>query len=424
MGAVIHKGNLWIRLTQAGWWVFTCLSMILFLITIPVYFQQLNQICVKQPCLAMQLSIGQAIILELSAFKFSTYAQIILGIQGLVYLLNLAIGMFIYIRKSKEWLAVIVSLMLITTFSADLYTGFQIAYPAAMGLALLLMGVNTILLIVFLYIFPTGSFLPRWTALLAVFWILILFTNSIFPSLTMVTPGRPELFAFLLLAGLFVSSILVLLYRYRVVFNPIQRDQTKWVVFGVVVTWGGEIMFNLLRLALPIFSQNAVFLISWNIITLTWTLIFPVSMLFAVLSSALLDIDVLIRRTLAYTVVIISLLIIYIGSVLLLQKIFEVITDQRSPLISIISTLVIAAISTPLRQRIQDNLNKIFFRNHYNTELTVQEFSESARSDVDLDEISTQLVHVVQNTLQPEFLSLWLCKVSEDVDLNSPDILR
>jgi uncharacterized protein YacL len=209
-----------------------------------------------------------------------------------------------------------------------------------------------------------------------------------------------------------------------VVFNPIQRDQTKWVVFGVVVTWGGEIMFNLLRLALPIFSQNAVFLISWNIITLTWTLIFPVSMLFAVLSSALLDIDVLIRRTLAYTVVIISLLIIYIGSVLLLQKIFEVITDQRSPLISIISTLVIAAISTPLRQRIQDNLNKIFFRNHYNTELTVQEFSESARSDVDLDEISTQLVHVVQNTLQPEFLSLWLCKVSEDVDLNSPDILR
>jgi uncharacterized protein YacL len=209
-----------------------------------------------------------------------------------------------------------------------------------------------------------------------------------------------------------------------VVFNPIQRDQTKWVVFGVVVTWGGEILFNLLRLALPIFSQNAVFLISWNIITLTWTLIFPVSMLFAVLSSALLDIDVLIRRTLAYTVVIISLLIIYIGSVLLLQKIFEVITDQRSPLISIISTLVIAAISTPLRQRIQDNLNKIFFRNHYNTELTVQEFSESARSDVDLDEISTQLVHVVQNTLQPEFLSLWLCKVSEDVDLNSPDILR
>jgi len=424
MGAVIQKGRLWIWITQAGWWLFTCLSIALFLITIPVYFQQLNQICAKPPCLAMQLSIGRAIILELSSFKFSSYSMLILVIQVVVYLLNLAIGIFIYARKSNEWLAVLISLMLITSLPADFFTGFQIAYSFGKGLPLLLMVVNSILLIVFFYIFPTGSFTPRWTAILAGIWILLLFTNSVFPSLVMVSPNPPELLIFLLLAGLIISSIFVLLYRYRVVFNPIQRDQTKWVVFGVVVTWGGEILINLLRLAMPIFTSNAVFLISWNILSLAWTLILPVSILFAVLSSALLDIDVLIRRTLAYTVVIIALLLIYIGSVLIFQKIFELITGQHSPIVSIISTLVIAAISTPLRQRIQDNLNKIFFRNHYNTELTIQEFSTSARSDVDLDEISTQLVHVIQNTLQPEFLSFWLCKVSSDVDLNSPDLLR
>ena len=149
----MRRKNSWIILIQAGWWVLTGLSIALFLAAAPVYFQQLQQICLKSPCLAMQLTIGRAIVLELSGLSFSLYAQIIIFIQALVYLANLAIGVFIFSRKSSDWLAILVSLMLITSLQADLYRGLQVAYPDFHWAARLLGSINSALLIVFFCLF-------------------------------------------------------------------------------------------------------------------------------------------------------------------------------------------------------------------------------------------------------------------------------
>jgi hypothetical protein len=278
--------------------------------------------------------------------------------------------------------------------------------------------------VIFFYIFPTGSFRPRWTAGLAGLWIILLAANSAFPILALTAPSQPSLLFFLFLLALVGSSLFVLVYRYRHIFNPLQRDQSKWVVFGVIVTWGGEVILELLRLSLPFFHTNAVMFISLNILALSWSLIMPVSILLAVLSSALLDIDVLIRRTLAYSALTVTLLVVYISSVLLLQKIFVIATGQQSSIVSIVSTLVIAAMFTPLRSRIQLYIDRVFFRNTYTTEQAVQTFHASVREDVDLEEISTQFVGIVRSTLQPEYISLWLCRVSVDKDLHEENQIR
>lgn len=419
-----HKFRTQARVAQAGWWIFTSLSVFLFLAAIPAYFQKLNQICYQPSCLAIQLNLGRAIVLEMAGLNFQFYAWLIIAIHILVYLTNLVIGVFIFSRKSQDWLAVFISLMMITSIQADLYRVIFIDYPPLSLLAHLLVVVNSILLIVFFYIFPTGTFNPRWTVLLAGFWILTVLANSTFPIFLLSSPGEPTDLTVFYLIALVTSSMIVLSFRYRRVFNPNQKIQTKWVVLGIGLTWGGEVLFEIFHRFLPIFEQNAVMFLFWNITALVWTLILPVSILIAVLSSAFLDIDVLLRRTLSYSALTITLIGIYFALVMLLQTLFELATGQRSSLISIISTLVIAALFTPLRKRIQSDMDRVFFRKTYDAGQAVDRFSTLVREDVDLEEVSMQLVVILRETLQPEFLSFWLCRISDNGELQDENFIR
>jgi len=147
---------------QAGWWMLTGFSVLLFLLAAPAYYQQLTQVCIKAPCLAMQLTTGRAILLELSGLGFQLYARLIIAIQVLVYLINLSIGVFIFSRKSNDSLAILVSLMLITTLQADLYRGLQSAYPASFWPTFLLGALNSILLVVFFWSIFDQSY-STWT---------------------------------------------------------------------------------------------------------------------------------------------------------------------------------------------------------------------------------------------------------------------
>ena len=413
-----------ITVARILWWLITGLSILLFLFALPIYVQQLNQVCNRSDCLAVQLNIGRAIILELSGIGFSSYVSLIIVIQVGIYLINLAIGVFLFARKSNDWLAILVSLMLLTSIQADLHRALLNAYPGLSLVAGLVGLVNSILIVVFFYIFPTGSFNPSWTAWLAGLWSIVIVINPFSTGLNLAAQQRPVGWVVGFLAAMAISSISVLVYRYRKIFNPDQQKQTRWVVYGVAVTWGGELLLEVFRFASPVFDQNAILFIFWNILALVWTLILPVSILIAILRTALLDIDFLIRRTLAYSILTLTLLIVYLSSVLILQRGFEILTGQQSPFVAIISTLIIAALFNPLRQRIQQSINQFFYRNRYNAEMAIQAFSASVREDVNMVEISTALVSAVRETLQPEYLSVWLVRINPKIDVHDDDLVH
>jgi hypothetical protein len=145
----------------------------------------------------------------------------------------------------------------------------------------------------------------------------------------------------------------------------------------------------------------------------------PLSIGFSILRYRLYDIDVLINRTLVYGSLTVLLALLYFGLIFALQALFQGMFHQNNAVAIVISTLVIAALFQPLRRRIQAIIDRRFYRRKYEAAKIVEAFSATLRSEVDLGQLREQLLNVVQETMQPAHVSLWLRK-PQQVEKHNP----
>jgi uncharacterized membrane protein YwzB len=217
--------------------------------------------------------------------------------------------------------------------------------------------------------------------------------------------GAPAETGWLATMAMFIASIASLVHSGFTQRDAVSRAQLRWAIGGFVA-----------GLALALLTFPAAF--GWVTDPLLAELlgsgvsigfaVIGISLGMAVLRYRLFDIDVIIRKTLVYGALTLTLGFVYFGSVILLQGLFEAVSGQQSAVAIVISTLVIAALFNPLRRRIQNDIDRRFFRQKYDAEKVVAAFSVSLREEVDLEDLQTQIVEVVQETLQPEKVSLWL----------------
>ena len=188
-----------------------------------------------------------------------------------------------------------------------------------------------------------------------------------------------------------VASVVVRFRRSR----GVERQQMKWFLFAAapIVTFP-------VTEYLPGIVSNLIF--TWLLISL------PAAIGIAVLRYRLYDIDVVINRTLVYGPLTISLVLVYVGSVVSLQYLFRLLTGESSQLVIVASTLAIAALFNPLRRRIQRFIDHRFYRRKYDARKTLELFSARLRDETDLQALNAELVNAVQETVQPERVSLWL----------------
>ncbi|HET9224831.1 MAG TPA: hypothetical protein VFO07_20125, partial [Roseiflexaceae bacterium] len=211
------------------------------------------------------------------------------------------------------------------------------------------------------------------------------------------------------------------LYRYRRVSSPTQRQQTKWVVFGLLAMCLGLIAVGVPLLA-PALRRpgpdRMLYELAVRPAATCALLLLPISVGVALLRSRLFEVDVLINRTLVYGLLTALLGLIYVGGVVLLQAIFRTFVGQPSSIAVVASTLAIVALFAPLRQRLQTAIDRRFYRRKYDAAQTLTSFSATLRDEVDLRTFSDRLLAVVVETMQPAHVSLWL----RGSDLNYPQI--
>lgn len=203
----------------------------------------------------------------------------------------------------------------------------------------------------------------------------------------------------ILIAALFIIGPIALILRYRGA-SMIERQQIKWFAYSGVIVSVSLLIISLFSEWLP------------PVVTILISIILhsspPLAIAIAIFRYNLWDIDLIIRRTLQYTLLTGLLALVYFGTILVLQNLIVGITGQGSQIVIVISTLAIAALFNPLRTRVQEFIDRRFYRKKYNAEQALSRFAATARDEVDVDKLTTSLLGVVEETVQPETISLWI----------------
>jgi hypothetical protein len=213
----------------------------------------------------------------------------------------------------------------------------------------------------------------------------------------------------LLLPLCMLASALSLVLRF-VRSGGEEREQIKWLAFAALVSGLGSSSVVIPSIILSNDAGGADPL--WmNLLEDAETLSFagvPVAVGIAILRYRLYEIDLIINRTLVYGSLTATLVALYFGGIVVLQRLFVLLTGQQSTLAVVASTLLIAALFTPLRRRIQAFIDRRFYRRKYEARKTLEAFSATLRDETDLEALREGLVGVVRETMQPEHVSLWL----------------
>ena len=341
------------------------------------------------------------------------YAIYITTLSVVFVLFFFVIGVIIAWRKSDDWMALLVSITLIIlgTVNQTNYQQLASIYPFTQVPGDLLHFLFTILPFLVVFLFPNGSFVPRWTRWLVLLIFLFAVGGSFFPASPLNTQNLPSTVNIVLVLLLFVTVIFAQIYRYVRKSTLIERQQTKWVILGIAATFIYFIVLDILTTLNPELTQarSLGFLLPEASYFFAFIIV-PLSIAFSILRYRLWDIDLFINRTLVYTTLTAILALIYFGCVVLLQHLVNGVTGQagQSPLVIVASTLAIAAVFSPLRRRIQKIIDKRFYRRQYDAAKVIETFSDTLRNEMDLNMLSEHLVAVVEETMQPAHVSLWL----------------
>jgi hypothetical protein len=406
----------WLPLARVAWIAVAITAFAIVIFSVPSSFEHYRSVCTAALEVCSERAVAQPTPEGVQALRdvglsVSSYALLNVVIDKVFQLVWFSVGVLIFFRRSDDPMALLVSLFLVAfgtvavdTTNADALVSAEPAWWLPVEVVQI---TGEVFVVLFFLLFPGGHFVPRWTRWLAVAFIADGVSRDLFPDLYSGSPvvEMVSLGAFL---AMVVSLVWSQTYRYRRVSSEAQRRQTRWVVFGTTLGVAGTFPFKLpVDLSLVGGDEPFTLLVLKTGFALSFLLV-PLSIGVAVLRSRLFDIDRLINRTLVYGVLTTTLVALYLGVVVVLQRVFVMPSHGSSPLAVVASTLVIAALFHPLRRRIQSFVDRRFYRSKYDARNTLEAFSSKLRNETDLEALNKDLVGVVAETMQPAHASLWL----------------
>jgi hypothetical protein len=378
-------------LARVAWVTVVSLIVALFLARLPVYYTALQTVCTGATCGSTMQRLGLSV---------GAYATFTVALTIALAFLCFTLGAVIFWRRSDDWMVLLVALAVVASVTLN-GNVFGMDMSSAWGwLAMVLNVLGTGVYLLVLSLTLDGRFVTRWAR-----WLLLCWPVAVFVYFIFMYSSIYHLVWLAALGLLFIAQV----YRSRTAASPLQRQQTKWLFFGGSVAVIIAVGLFVPTLLFPSLGQAGSFyqlVLGPAYIILSF--IVPLCIGIAILRYRLWDIDIIIRRTLVYGALTVILTGVYVGLVIGLQALLRGIINQGSGVAIVISTLAIAALFQPLRRRIQRIIDRRFYRSKYDAAKTVAAFSATLRQEVDLEQLREHLLAVVQETMQPAHVSLWL----------------
>lgn len=411
----------WLMLFRLVWLLLALCTLGVFFAGLPTYLSHFQSVCPGADCAAGQLApenVRVPPILAAPVGNYPTYTVIFQIASALVWFV---VGVVIFWRKSNDWMALLVSLMLLFFGTADvthvLAESGTLWHAPALALNLLTFGLAFLVFT----LFPSGRLAPRWAVVLVVIYATSALLSVFFPGSPLAINSWPIPLTALAWFALVFCLALAQLYRYWRVSGLVQRQQTKWIVLGVAAAvvgggfWVPDLLYGSLRQ--PGSVYQAILLVVNYI-----PLLIPLTIGLSILRYRLWVIDTVINRVLVYSILTGLLALVYLGCIILLEYLLRGILTETSGVAILGSTVAIAALFQPLRWRIQAAIDRRFYRKKYQAGRLMATFSASLRNEIDLQQLSEDLGVVVEQTLQPSYMALWLCVPDDSARQAQPDM--
>ncbi|MDP9351949.1 MAG: GAF domain-containing protein, partial [Chloroflexota bacterium] len=405
----------WLPVARYASLVVAAVILLLFAASIPVYFERLRTECVEVACdSAPTPPPGEQALREVG-ITASFYAAYYTALGVVIALVYLAVASVLFWRKPSERIALLGAITLLvwgvfsTTFTMGAATEvypqwrFPLEYAQFLGL---------VSITLFLFLFPDGRFVPRWSRWLALTLLLLLMPGYIWPNSPADYREWHALVAGSIVLTWMGSLIGLQIYRYRRVSDPLQRQQTKWVVFGVGASFLGFFTFvTLPYLVSPSFHEESSLLgnLMANTVGNICMLGIPVSIGIAILRHRLWDIDVVISRTLVYvalTGIVVGLYILIVGGFSTLLRV------EGNLILSLFATGVIAVAFAPLRDRLQREINRLIYGERHEPYRVLSGLGERLEATLAPDAVLATIVQTVKDALKLPYVAIGLKRES------------
>ncbi len=383
--------------------------------------------------------VERTALIDTLQISIQIYVFYRLGLELLILLFYTAVSALIFWSRSEDWMAILVSVALMT-FGAAILDGMDSLSRMQPALSNLIMFINGIAIassLLVLYMFPNGKFTPRWTRYLTWVWLAWLLAYALFPfKATDINSMSPVMKFFtymistdpgivsrglrilrdtslyLVLAAWFGSGVFAQITRYKHHATPAEQQQSKWVVVGISVAFLGFFAYNL-----PLLFVNALKEPGWAHLIFTLVgepiytfaiLLVPIFLGISISLYQLWDVDLLLNRLLVYGVLTIFITVGYVAIVFGAQLLFGSITGIQSTLLVVILTIGLSALFQPLRQRLQRLIDRRFYRERIDFRKAFTSFSRLVRTIIDLPELLRVLVERTTSLLHVRYGAVFL----------------
>jgi hypothetical protein len=394
VGSTTQLRGGWVVAARIVWLILTAAQVYEFATTLPVYLAGAVHTCARNCAFTSQ----QAQVLHAAGITLNAYVWVTTVLFVVIVIVALTFALILLWRRSDDWMVLAIGYFVVTypiNVFISLTPSNQFAAPS---LPQLLTLPGAIVPYAVFLLFPSGRFVPRWSWLVLIAWVLWYLPVHIQSGLL----DGPLVLGY----PVFYGAILVLqVYRYRRDSTPLERQQTKWVSASFIAT----------LLTNQVFWQSTyvpvLFTFAAFVVYQVSLLFLPVAFFIAVQRYRLYDIDALINRALVYGSLTAIVVAAYVAGVIGAQQLVSVfIPDARSgqPVFIVGTTLLVAALFQPLRRWLQAGIDRAFYRRKYDASLTLTAFGAKMRVETDLKELSEHVVAVVRETMQPAHVTLWL----------------